>query len=180
MIILLADENRKTIPFSFRMNSEIYHPLEEEARQKEISLNTLLNQMGKEHLFRQKFKKIGCVPTSKDVLREVFDDTDNEALGRIASKLGSKHAVEYMQMLCHDISKINALEFLEMWFKRFPEYEHKIHGSVHSFSIRHDISEKYSAFECEFVRSFAETMLHEPVKTETTARTITFSFDINS
>ena len=162
------------------MDSEIYPPLEYEARQKEISLNTLLNQMGKEHLFRQKFKKIGCVLTPKDVLREVFDGVDTKTLAKIANKIGSKHAIEYMQMFNHDMAKITAVEFLEMWFKRFPESEHKVHGLVHSFSVRHDINEKYSAFECEFVRSFAETLLHEPVKIESTPRTITFSFAINS
>ncbi|MGI0068920.1 MAG: hypothetical protein ACREAN_01545, partial [Nitrosopumilaceae archaeon] len=77
-------------------------------------------------------------------------------------------------------AKVTAVEFLEMWFKRFPESEHKVHGLVHSFSIKHDISEKYSAFEGEFVRSFAEAILHEPIKIETTERTITFSFAINS
>lgn len=177
---MLANENRRTIPYSFRIDSEIYPLLEGEARHKEISLNILLNQVTKEHIFRQKFKKIGCVLTPKDVLREVFDDTDKKTLVKIANKLGSKHAMEYMQIFYHDIAKITAIEFLEMWFKRFPESEHKIHGLIHSFSVHHDISEKYSAFECEFVRSFAESMLHEPVKIESTARTITFSFAINS
>ncbi len=83
-------------------------------------------------------------------------------------------------MFYHGTAKITAVEFLEMWFKRFPESEHRVHGSVHYFSVHHDINEKYSAFECEFVRSFAESMLHEPVKTESTPRTITFSFAINS
>ena len=173
---MLANENRKTIPYSFRIDSEIYQLLGEEARQKEISLNTLLNQIGKEHLFRQKFKKIGCILTPKDVLREVFDGTDTKKIIKIANNLGSKHAIEYIQLFYHDVVKTTAIEFLEMWFKRFPESEHKINGLVHSFSISHDINEKYSAFECEFVRSFAETILHEPVKMEATARTLSFSF----
>ena len=177
---MLVTQNRKTIPYSFRIESEIYPVLEGEARQKEISLNTLLNQIGKEHLFRQKFKKIGCVLTPKDVLRELFDCTDTKTLAKIANNLGSKHAIEYMQMFYHDIAKTTPVEFLEMWFKRFPESEHKVHGSVHSFSIHHDINKNYSAFECEFVRSFAATILHEPVKIESTPRTITFSFAINS
>ena len=177
---MLANENRKTIPYSFRIDSETYSLLEGEARHKEISLNILLNQVTKEHIFRQKFKKIGCVLTPKDVLREIFDDADKKILVKIANKLGSKHAMEYMQLFYHDMAKITAIEFLEMWFKRFPESEHKIHGLIHSFSVHHDISEKYSAFECEFVRSFAESILHEPVKIESTARTIIFSFAINS
>jgi hypothetical protein len=177
---MLASENKKTIPYSFRIDSEIYHVLEEEARHKQISLNILLNQIGKEHIFRQKFKKIGCILTPKDALRDVFDGTDKKTLVKIANNLGSKHAIEYMRLFYHDTAKTTAIEFLDMWFKRYPESEHKVHGSVHSFSIRHDVNEKYSAFECEFVRSFAETMLHEPIKIESTPRTITLSFVINS
>ncbi|HET7337095.1 MAG TPA: hypothetical protein VFJ23_04305 [Candidatus Nitrosotalea sp.] len=154
--------------------------LENEARLKEISLNVLLNQIGKEHIFRQKFKKIGCILTPKDVLREIFDNTDKQVLIKIANNLGTKHAIEYMQRFYHDMIKITAVEFLEMWFKRFPESEHEVHGLAHSFSVHHDINEKYSAFECEFVRSFAETILHEPVKIESTPRTIVFSFAVNA
>jgi hypothetical protein len=177
---LLANENRKTIPYSFRIESEIYPMLEEESRQKAISLNTLLNQIGKEYLFRQKFKKIGCILTPKDVLREVFDGMDTKMLVNIANKLGSKHALEYMHLFYHDITKTTAIEFLEMWFKRFPESEHKVHGSTHFFSVHHGINEKYSAFQCEFIQSFTATLLHEPVKMESTPRTIIFSFVINS
>ncbi len=177
---MLASQNKKTIPYSFRIDSEIYPDLEAEARSKEISLNILLNQMSKEHLFRQKFKKIGCVLTPKDVLREIYEGIDSKTMAKIANKLGSKHAIEYMQMFNHDVTKTNPVEFLEMWFKRFPESQHKVNGSIHYFSAHHDINEKYSDFECEFVRSFAEAILHEPVKIESSPRTIAFSFAINS
>ncbi|MDE1862262.1 MAG: hypothetical protein KGI33_05050 [Thaumarchaeota archaeon] len=177
---MLTNENRRIVPYSFRIDGEVYSLLEEEARQKEISMNTLLNQIGKEHLFRNKFKKIGCVLTPKDVLREIFDGIDSETLTEIANKLGSKHAIEYIQMFNQDGTETNPVEFLEMWFKRFPESQHKVHGSIHYFSARHDINEKYSSFEREFVRSFAEAILHEPVRIESSARTIAFSFAINS
>ena len=85
---MLTNENRKTVPYSFRIDSEIYPLLENEARLKEISLNVLLNQIGKEHIFRQKFKKIGCVLTPKDVLREIFDGTDKNGQGRGWTELG--------------------------------------------------------------------------------------------
>src|SRR5579885_1367557 len=80
--IMLSTENRKAIAYSYRINQENYSSLEEEAREKQISINILLNQIVKEHYFRQKFAKIGCVLTPKDVLRDAFDMADEKELNQ--------------------------------------------------------------------------------------------------
>ncbi len=79
---MLSTENRKAIAYSYRINQENYSSLEEEAREKQISINILLNQIVKEHYFRQKFAKIGCVLTPKDVLRDAFDMADEKELNQ--------------------------------------------------------------------------------------------------
>lgn len=173
---MLASDTRKTIPYSFRIDNEIYSQLETEANKKDISVNTLLNQITREYFFKKNFEKIGCIPVPLDVLRDIFDSADEKALLKKADKLGSNHATEYVQSLYNDINKNTAIQFLDVWFGRFPKFEHKIHGSIHSYSIQHDINEKYSVFMKEFVKSFCETMLREPVKIQTTQRMITFSF----
>lgn len=176
--MLASESGRKTIPYSFRIDNEIYLELESEARKNNISINMLLNQISKEHLFSKNYEKIGCMLVPIDVMRDVFDSTNEKLLIKNASKLGSNHATEYIQLLYHNVTKQTATQFLDMWFRRFHGFEHKIHGSIHSFSILHDINEKYSLFMKEFVKSFCETILHEPVKIQTTQRTITFSFSV--
>lgn len=173
---MLASDTRKTIPYSFRIDSEIYPQLESEASKKDLSINALLNQVAKEYLFKKNFEKIGCMPVPLDILKDVFDSADEKSLLKKAAKLGSNHATEYVQSLYHDINKNTAIQFLDVWFGRFPKFEHKIHGSIHSYSIQHDINEKYSIFMKGFVKSFCETILCEPVKIQTTQRMITFSF----
>lgn len=176
---MLANESgRKTIPYSFRIDPETYPELESEAKENNISMNVLLNDISKEHLFSKNYEKIRCMLVPIDVMRSAFDCTNEKLLVKNANKLGSNHATEYIQLLYHNVTKQTATQFLDIWFRRFRGFEHKIHGSIHSFSILHDINEKYSIFMKEFVKSFCETILHEPVKIQTTQRTITFSFSV--
>ncbi|MDE1767677.1 MAG: hypothetical protein KGI27_15600, partial [Thaumarchaeota archaeon] len=135
----------------------------------------MLNQVGSEYIYKKNFEKIGSVITCKDVLRGVFDMATDRQLIKLAAKLGSTNAVEYVRMLYHDINKDIVLEFLDMWGRRFSGYEHRIHGKVHSFSLPHDINEKYSVFMKEFITTFLESALNEPVKVQSTSRTVTFS-----
>jgi hypothetical protein len=173
---LFASDAGKTIPYSFRIDSELYPKLESESNKKDVSINVLLNQIAKEYFFKKNFEKIGCIPVPLDIFRDIFDSADEKALVKKADKLGSNHATEYVQSLYGDIHKDSAIQFLDVWFGRFPRFEHKIHGSMHSYSIQHDINEKYSVFMKGFVKSFCETVLREPVKIYTTQRMITFSF----
>jgi len=175
---MLPSETKRVISYSFRIDNETHPLLEEEARQKQVSVNVLLNQIAREHFIRKKFEKIGCVQITKDILREVFDLADESQLIKRAEKLGSAHAAEYIQFLYRDVNKSNAIKFLDLLFGRFQGFQHEIHGSTHSFSILHDLNEKYSIFVKAFVKSFCETMFNEPAKIQTTARTIMFSFSI--
>ncbi|MEO9308477.1 MAG: hypothetical protein ABI342_09245 [Nitrososphaera sp.] len=173
---MLTKENNKTIPYSFRIDNEVYLELESEARKKSVSINSLLNQVTKDYFFKKNFEKLACIPVPLDILRDVFDSADENILAKKADKLGSNHAIEYVQSLYHDMTKATAIKFLDVWFGRFSKFEHEIHGSTHSYSVQHDINEKYSVFMKEFVKSFCETILRVPVKIQATQRMITFSF----
>lgn len=164
-----------TVHYSCRLDASIYRFLHTDAKQKSISMNNILNQVGREYIYKKNFEKIGSVLTCKDVLRGVFDITNEKQLTSLATKLGSNNAVEYVGMIYHGIDKGSVLKFLDLWGHRFHGYEHKNHDGMHRFSIPHDINEKYSAFMKEFITSFLESTISEPVKVQSTSRALMFS-----
>ncbi|MGH2612726.1 MAG: hypothetical protein ACRDFB_06710 [Rhabdochlamydiaceae bacterium] len=108
-------------------------------------------------------------------LKGVFDIANDKQLIKLATKLGSNNAVEYVNILYHNINKITVLKFLDLWGHRFYGYEHKNHDETHMFSIQHDINEKYSVFMKELITSFLESAINEPVKVQSTSRAVMFS-----
>ncbi|HEX5457130.1 MAG TPA: hypothetical protein VFX64_01950 [Candidatus Nitrosotalea sp.] len=174
-IINMMDGDSRSIHYSCRLDTEIYRFLADEAGQKSISMNNLLNHMTREYVMKKNFEKIGSVLMCKDVARGVFDMANDKQLIKLAEKLGSNNAVDYVGMLYHDIDKDAILQFLDLWGRRFHGYEHKNDDNVHSFSIPHDINEKYSIFMKKFITSFVESTINESTKVQSTSRVVTFS-----
>jgi predicted DNA-binding ribbon-helix-helix protein len=171
----IPDEDSKSVHYSCRLNTTVYRFLVDEAEQKNISMNNLLNQIASEYVLKKNFEKIGSTLMCKDVLKGVFEMADDKNLIKFASKLGSNNALEYVEMLYHDINKVNVLKFLDLWSRRFYGYEHKNHDNIHKFSIPHDINTKYSVFAKEFITSFVESSIKKPVKIQSTSRAVIFS-----
>ena len=103
---------------------------------------------------------------------------NNKQLIKLATKLGSSNAVDYVGMLYNDVNKDTVLRFLDLWGGRFYGYEHKNHDGTHQFSIPHDVNEKYSVFTKELIMSFVESTINTPVKIQSSPRMVTFSLAV--
>jgi hypothetical protein len=174
----MMDRDSRSIHYSCRLDTEIYRFLADEAEQKNVSMNNMLNQVAREHVVKKNFEKIGSALTCKDALRGVFDMANDKQLIKLATKLGSNNAVDYVGMLYHDINKDTVLRFLDLWGGRFYGYEHKNHDGTHQFSISHDVNEKYSVFTKEFIMSFVDSAINTPVKIQSSPRMVTFSLAV--
>ncbi|MEM3158720.1 MAG: hypothetical protein QXN83_08295 [Nitrososphaerales archaeon] len=172
--------SKRPVKHSFRIEPENYEYLQAEAERRGISLSGLVNQIVKEYVVNKHFDRIGSVPMPKDVLREIFDVAQTDLLVEGVRKIGSNDAVEYVGTLYHDINNDSVLKFLDLWFSRFPNYEHRNHSAKHSFSVTHDINEKYSKYIKELVSALVEKTMGRPVRfIQITPRSITFSIDID-
>lgn len=165
---------KRPVAHTFRIETNLYEQLEAESRKKNISINTLLNQIAREHIIKANFDKIDSVIMPKDVLREMFELIDENDVIQLAKKIGTHNVVEYVRLVYGDINKYTILQFLEMWSSRFSEYEHKNHGSVHWFSVQHDVNEKYSIFLAELIKSLIDGTIKEPINVQTSQRTMMF------
>lgn len=172
--ILMILNQKRPVFHTFRIETDSYEQLEKEAKKKNISINVLLNQIIKEHAFKVNFDKIDFLLTPKDVLKSLFEIIDEKDIIYLGKKIGSHDAIEYMRLLYDDINKNTILQFLDMWSSRFLGYEHKNHGSTHWFSVPHGINAKYSLFLAEFIKSLIDCTIKEPVKIQTSQRTMIF------
>lgn len=78
----------------------------------------------------------------------------------------------------YEVNNDTIIQFLDLWFRRFHSYRHRVDkkGNVirHRFTINHDINENFSAT----LKAMLDQIL-EPIKfISMTPHTITFSFEI--
>lgn len=70
-----TNNNKRTITMTFRIDEKIMNKLQIEAKNREISLNMLVNQIIKNFVDWFMFEpKVGMIPISKPVVVELFRD----------------------------------------------------------------------------------------------------------
>jgi hypothetical protein len=169
----------KQVQRSFRVDMDLYHLLEAESREKNISMNIVLNQAIKEYAFKKSFDRINSILTPRDILRNAFDIADCKLLIDRARKIGSNNAVEYVGLLYNEVNEDHVMQFLNIWFSRFQGYNHGISGRTHIFTIPHYINEKYSIFTKEFVTSLIDSTIRRPISfPQITSNIIIFKIDL--
>lgn len=59
---------------------------------------------------------------------------------------GSLVAQVYISYFFGQVNTSTLIQFLELWFSRFEAFQYRVYDNHHYFSIKHDISMKYSSY----------------------------------
>ncbi|HVB66150.1 MAG TPA: hypothetical protein VND01_00475 [Candidatus Acidoferrales bacterium] len=172
---------RKTVHYSFRINSKVLTELEEESGKKGVSTSNLVNEVLEAYTRRFKyFEDLGFVPVPKDFLRKWLPRINEKSLSSDATELGSVIAREYISYFFQDCNNDTLIEFLNLWLGRLGPHQHKIvNDRFHWFAVNHDINMKFSIHLREFLTALIESIIAKPVKfIEVTPNVVTFSFEI--
>ncbi len=164
---------------SFRIDSNLRDTLEEEAKKNRTSLNTLVSQI----LFRyadwwRYAGRLGLIPVSKDLLRDVFKSLDKPELEDLGRRFAETSGREHVLYLYQQISLGTILQFLDLWSSHFDAYEHRYDGKMHFYTVHHDVNLNFSIFVKEFVSTMILGTVPRTVRFETVAaNSVTFSFE---
>lgn len=82
---------------TFRFDRDILDQLKLEARQKQIKLNTLINQIVRSHIeWHANAAKAGFIPVRKQLVKKLFSLLTEEQVQAIASSIGRELTDETM------------------------------------------------------------------------------------
>ncbi len=157
---------------SFTMPRNILHKLRQEAKEKEISVNTLMTQIAKQHTeWHVSSSQIGFISVRKSLIMKLLDEKkDDEKIKEIAREVarGSSDTLLLLKEQ-YDIPIESTLDFIESWIKEagYP-YVHDISGidqNIHHFVIQQDMGRKWSLYLSEILRNlftelFSITKIH--------------------
>ena len=149
----------KKIGTSFRIDSDILRKLNAEAQKSEKSLNSILNQICRQHVeWHSTAIDAGMSTIFRPMLRQLLDAVDEVTIKNLAKKIAKEEGQNFIMLLSNEYDVDSALKLIETWLKviKYP-YSCEKNGSEHRFHISHDMGKKYSIY----LSSLYENVLNE-------------------
>ena len=113
-----TNNNKRTITMTFRIDEKIMNKLRIEAKNREISLNMLVNQIIKNFVDWFMFEpKVGMIPISKPVVVELFRDLKKDEIIDIATKIGKNAIYDIALFMKTKLDMDSFLEWIEARMK---------------------------------------------------------------
>ncbi len=144
-----------------------------------MNLNTLVSQIFTRYVGWWRYaEKLKFLPTSKDLLRELFQAIGKEQLVKIGARLGESHAPEEVLFLFRQINPATVLRFIDLWSSHFDACERHIDSRRCYFTIHHDVNMNFSLFTKEYLSAMVQSTLGKSVQFEKVSpNSISFNFE---
>ena len=149
----------KKVSTSFRIDPETLSKLNSESEKAEVSLNSLVNQILKQHVeWHSKAADAGIGTIFKPMLKHLMSQLNEGDIKNLAKKIAKQEGKDFMMLLSHEYNIHAALKLIEIWLKviKYP-YSYEVSGNEHKFFIHHDLGKKYSIY----LSSLYESVLNE-------------------
>ena len=107
---------RKTMHFTFRIDTEIYDELQNEAKEQFITPTILMRIIVSKYLEHDKpLKAFNYIEIDKKFVEVWIQNFDDNIIENTAKLLGNHIIREYITYLYHAINTDSLLRFLELW-----------------------------------------------------------------
>jgi hypothetical protein len=154
---------KKTESMTFRLESEILHSLRQEARRKDISLNTLVSQITKHHThWHSLAPHAGFIYVRKPFLIKLLESQNDEEIKSLAKHIAVSSNKDFILMLRMKYNIFSALDVIETWISISGySYNHSTEylgnsEELHSFIVQHNMGMKWSLYLGELYKNLFE------------------------
>jgi hypothetical protein len=181
-------QSKKTRSVTFRLDSKVIDEIQEEADNREISLNVLVNQVLKRYAEWDRYEnKIGMMPVPRVILSHLVDKCMS-----VAKSSGIKDVNHYRDEIIKQAAELaftlmkDSVLFMKKQYNLWvvlsvlEEYmkvsgiksDHKLEGSrKHIFIIQHELGENWSLFTKELLALIFEKLANVKAEINVTPNT---------
>jgi len=137
----------KTVTFSSRIYKDIFTILEKEAKSKNISTNSLINNiLGKYVTLERHAKDIELVSLTKRSIIQIFSQMDENTIKEIAKEVGGVVHRELVFLKFDEMSFDNLMHVLVVNASRYGSVKHNSENLKHNICIHHGSCIEFSQF----------------------------------
>jgi hypothetical protein len=171
-------QKQTTEGITFRIPSSSINQLREESNKKQVSLNTLVNQILKDHVNWYTYAaQAGMFFVPRSTFSRLVDDLTEEQLSKHAADIAKKEFVDIGLLLRGEFTLPSFLNILENWSRMSSiPYKHEIKNDIHNFTIQHDMGRNFSFLIKELYRCILEEMFERKSDFTITDNTVMFRF----
>lgn len=170
---------KKTVTMTFRIEEEVLGQLRSESGKKEVSLNTLVNQVLRRFVEWDMYEsKVGMIPIARPVVHMLFENMSEEEIVEMACKVG-KGAVHDIALFMKSRMDLESfLSWLETRLKSSSmEFSHSVKNDRHVYIIKHDLGRNWSLYHKTILELIFIEALNRRVSVAATDTTMSFSVD---
>jgi hypothetical protein len=164
---------------SLRIDSDILNAIRKEALQKDISVNTLLNQITKQYVqWYSHAAAAGFVTIRKQSLIKLINRLEEAEISNIAKEI-SKESKDFVLFLRSEYNLESVLDVIQTWIRICAyKYRSEINSNTQLHIIQHDMGKKWSFYLAEVFRYIFEALEVRKVDFDTTENTLSFLLHI--
>ena len=173
---------RNTESITFRLDGDILKKLRTEAGEKDVSINTLVSQVIKQHSdWHSNAAKAGFIAVRRTFLTNLMNKISPEELSSISKDLARKETKDFVLLLRNEYNIASALNVAESWvsISGYP-FRHENSDTVHSYVIQHEMGKKMSLYLAAIYDNLFREFGLEKVQIDISDNTISFVVDIVS
>jgi hypothetical protein len=160
------NSKNSTVNFSSRLNKDIFTVLEDEASSKNISVNSLVNNiLGKYVSLDRHAQDIELISLTKRTVRNIFNEMDEDKIKKIAVDVGGVVHRELVFLKFNEMTFNNLMYVLVVNATRYGSVKHNSENSKHTICIHHGTCMEFSKFLAQVHENMA---LHLSVKIDIT------------
>ncbi|HEY7569792.1 MAG TPA: hypothetical protein VH796_00360 [Nitrososphaeraceae archaeon] len=181
-----SSTRKKSESVTFRIESKALEKLRREAEQKDISANTLVNKLIKDHInWHTNAAKAGFISVRRPFVSKVIKYLPEEEIISLANYVAKTANKDSLLLMRKEYTLRSALDFLESWIKisEYP-YRHEETDNdqnKHSYVIQHDMGIKVSLYLASLYQFlFDELVQNNRIEFDKTENTVAFSIDIGN
>ena len=164
---------------SFRIDSNLLDDLQQHADLKQISLNTLANQIFREYIeWYSSAPKSGYVAVRKSLIVQMLNDLTEEQILKYA-KITAKDSRDINLQLTGEYTLQSALKVIEHKIRISGyRYRRELKGDTQTYVIQHDLGKKWSLYLGALFKAEFEELGHKDSEFEILENTLVFRVKI--
>src|SRR5919206_888705 len=164
---------------SFRIDSNLLDDLQQHADLKQVSLNTLANQIFREYIeWYASAPKLGYITVRKSLILQLLNDMTEEKILEYA-KIAAKDSKDINLLLTGQYTLSSALKVIEHKIRISGfRYRREIKGDKQTYVIQHDLGKKWSLYLGALFKAEFEEVGHKDSEFEILENTLVFRVKI--
>lgn len=172
-------EEGQTEGITIRVDKNMLQALKKEAREKQVSTNTLISQLFGEHLkWHSIAPKAGFSVVRRATLLSLLEKISEEEAASMSRSIGTREFKDLVLLLRHEYNLQSTMEVLETWMHVSGNfYTHKSKFGKHSLAIQHSLGKRWSIFLSELYKAVLEEFGKPNAKVNLTENTVHINFD---